>query len=994
MRMIKKYQWITFSMMFLLLSMLFSTKLYATSSDDWAGYWTYDKTIIVQYADELSNLYGSTSDNTQISYSTSATKIDYKFNYTGAGYQEDLYDEALNDPEGYQYETIILAGEYAYAEFNFAQPERQYRENAAIKIDTSIDIYNYKIFHFDAIGFYSLAWTNVYNPGEITYSSNKDIANPSRLSDRLDPMLFQVSPEEGELAQSGSFVGFTPYGINDGDILSIEIQIGFDPPLALNFYDEHGLSEMDYDTIKIYHLYTWKYGTKGIIIGSDALDFPGENNGINVPAIIITGIFGAGVALSTLANNKYKEDPKSKFKMYVNKDFGSAIRYDKQPVTLYARMAEIKDDGSEIDRPDLSEKIKIASGGSPIEVSDSVMTGNYMAANISATSITNGENPTEGIVSIRYIGEGGSFQNDVTFRLVGKPYIKHENVSNYSGTAYLEMILGDHLTYEMFFKPMDFIDIPEVTIQGTDDIIASLEKLDDESFKAILENHSMNSDDKKVVTVSIKAETQNELAESDITIMLYPEGISVEATFDQEKHLIVRTEETENEDSMDPLIKPTRMKIALAILDQSGEKPKAIICDMKDVLTSFSPLSGQSEIASQLSHTFKYELNTDQKDQGIYFIEPKVTLAELEDGHPYILEQTIQCQYENQTFEKIISIHLIGEKPDPRADWNKEHQLLIRTINRYGLSSNGDAREMLKSAKHRSATELCMIRRAIIIESAYYFTKESQEFSDLETKLARLEFVFSIVKWFGDQAFSYLITAYGGGPMVDAFMSPLKDYFTEFIGQVGAQLYWGEEINYSSVDLLVTLESGIENTIVNLITGQTPPTPKKIGALVASFVMLNFTKHYCYTEDSKGDIYKTLVNMGGDLTVNSVKALASKYMGNYFEKNPQFKDKIQKWLGDHITNNLPEIDQFDFVLKYVEETMGLMITNTYQNTISSIEDPSGFDITITIGSSSIKLNVLKNVQRIADFFFNQYISILNLPQNKPSSPSTPPYIKS
>lgn len=993
MRTIHRFQWITFSIMFILIGLLFSTQVFATSSDDWAGYWTYDKTIIVEYSNELSNLYGSTPDNTQISYSTSASKIDYRFNYTGAGYQEDLYDEALNDPEGYQYETIILSGEFAYAEFTFTQPEKQYRENSAIKIDTTVDIYNHKIFHFDSIGFYTLAWTNVYNPGEITYNANKDIANPSRLSDRLDPMLFQVAPEEGEFTQSGSFTGLTPYGINDGDILSIEIQIGFDPPIALDFYDKHGLEEMNYDMITIYHLYTWKYGTKGIIVGSDASDFPGENSGINVPSIIITGVLGAGAALAALGNQEYKEDPKSKFKMYVNKDFGSAIRYDKPPVTVYARIAEMKEDGSELDRPDLSANIKFASGGSPIEISDSMMAGNYMGANVSASSIPGEDNPSEGIVSIRYIGEGGSFQNDVTFRLIGKPYIEHEKISNYSGTAYVEMILGDKLTYEMFFKPMDFINIPKVSILDSDDVHATLEKLEDDSYKAILENRSMKSEDKKTVTISIKAETEDELAESEITVMLYPEGISIDALFDEEKRLIVRTEETENEGSMDPLIKPTRLKITLAILDQSSDKPKAIICDMKDVVTSFSPLGGQSEVAINLRETFKYHLNTDQKDEGIYFIEPKVTLAELDEGNPYIVETTVTCQYKDQTFDKLISIHLIGEKPDPKADWDKEHQLLIRTINRYGLASNGDAREMIKSAKHRSATELCMIRRAVIIESAYYFTKEGKEFSELETKLARLEFIFSIIKWFGDQAFSYLITAYGGGPMVDAFMSPLKDYFTEFIGQVGAQLYWGEEIDYNSVNLLITLESGIENTIVNLITGQTPPTPKKIGALVASFVMLNFTKHYCYTEDSKGDIYKTLINMGGDLTVNSIKALASKYMGNYFEKNPQFKEKIQKWLGDHINNNLPEIDQFDFVIKYVEETIGLIISNTYQNTVSGIEDSSDLSITITIGSSSMKLNVSENLQRIADFFFNQFISILNLPQNKPTSPSTPPYIK-
>ncbi|MFA6377223.1 MAG: hypothetical protein WCW63_01220, partial [Acholeplasmataceae bacterium] len=425
----------------------------------------------------------------------------------------------------------------------------------------------------------------------------------------------------------------------------------------------------------------------------------------------------------------------------------------------------------------------------------------------------------------------------------------------------------------------------------------------------------------------------------------------------------------------------------------SDSKPKAIICDMKDVTTKFEPFGGDTEIASNLKDTFKYQINEDQKDEGVYFIEPLVTLPELEDGKPYILSSAVSCTYKNQTYEKSLMIKLIGEKPTPIDNWEQEHEYLLRAIHRYGLSGNGDAKEMMRSVKHRSATELCMIRRAIIIESAYYYTKESKEFSDLESKLAKLEFVFSIIKFFGDQAFSYLITAYGGGPMVEAFMSPLKDYFTDFIGEVGAQLYWGEEINYSSVNLLVTLEAGVENMIMNLITGENPPTPKKIGALVASLVMLNFTKHYCYTEDSKGDIYKTLINMGGDFTVNSLKTLASKYMGNYFEKNPQFKEKISKWLGHYVTNHLGEIDQFDFVIKYVEETIGLVISNSYQNTVSALEDSSNFELTISVGSGSITINIAQNLQNIADFFYNQFISILNLPQNKPDQPKTPPYIR-
>ena len=992
MKYLRRYQIFTFTFMFVLFSILFMTQVYGSSVDEWAGYWTYEKTIVIEYSNELSNYYGSTEDNTKISYTATGKKVDYRFNYTGPGYQADLYDEALNDPEAYQYENIILPGEHAYAEYNFSQPDKQYRENTLITIDVSAELYDYLLFGFEDIKIYALAWTNIYDPGEITYGVNKDISNNIRIPDRLVPLLFEVGPESNQLTQTGEFTGYTPYGINDGDIMSIEIEIGFNPFASLNLYSGHDGVELDYDTIKIYHIYTWKYGTKGIFVGSDAADFPGEDNGINVPSIIITGILGAGAALAATGANKV-EDPKSRFKMYVNKDFGSAIRYDRPPVTVYARMAEIKEDGSEIDRPDLTESIEFTSGGLPIEIGDTQMASNYMAALISAQSSPGGKNPDEGIVSIRYTGEGGSFQNDVTFRLVGKPYIEHEHIESHSGSVIVKMILGDQLTYEAFFKPMDFVDVPNVTIDGNDEIIASLEKLDDDWYKAILENKSNKDEDKKTVIIHLKAETEQELAESEITVMLYPEGISIDANFDDEERLIVRTEENDSKGSLDAKIKATRLDVTLAIIDQSDSKPKAIICDMKDVTTKFEPFGGDTEIASNLKDTFKYQINEDQKDEGVYFIEPLVTLPELEDGKPYILSSAVSCTYKNQTYEKSLMIKLIGEKPTPIDNWEQEHEYLLRAIHRYGLSGNGDAKEMMRSVKHRSATELCMIRRAIIIESAYYYTKESKEFSDLESKLAKLEFVFSIIKFFGDQAFSYLITAYGGGPMVEAFMSPLKDYFTDFIGEVGAQLYWGEEINYSSVNLLVTLEAGVENMIMNLITGENPPTPKKIGALVASLVMLNFTKHYCYTEDSKGDIYKTLINMGGDFTVNSLKTLASKYMGNYFEKNPQFKEKISKWLGHYVTNHLGEIDQFDFVIKYVEETIGLVISNSYQNTVSALEDSSNFELTISVGSGSITINIAQNLQNIADFFYNQFISILNLPQNKPDQPKTPPYIR-
>ena len=58
-----------------------------------------------------------------------------------------------------------------------------------------------------------------------------------------------------------------------------------------------------------------------------------------------------------------------------------------------------------------------------------------------------------------FTGEGGTFRNDVKFKVIGDPFIKFEKIGKYSGTSIVEMISGDGLEYDVYFKPMDFISI-------------------------------------------------------------------------------------------------------------------------------------------------------------------------------------------------------------------------------------------------------------------------------------------------------------------------------------------------------------------------------------------------------------------------------------------------------------------------------------------------------------------------------------------------------
>ena len=287
-----------------------------------------------------------------------------------------------------------------------------------------------------------------------------------------------------------------------------------------------------------------------------------------------------------------------------------------------------------------------------------------------------------------------------------------------------------------------------------------------------------------------------------------------------------------------------------------------------------------------------------------------------------------------------------------------------------------------------------MIRRAIIIEATNYYTKETDEFNDIENKLAKMEFIFSVIKWFGDQAFSYLVTVYGGGPAVDAFISPLKDYYVEFIGEVGAQLFWGEKINFSEVNQFLALEAGIENTLVNMMTGLEVPTPKKVGTLIASYVMLNFSKHYLYTEDSKGNIYKTLINMGGDLTVNGIKALVANYFDKFLKAKPDFANKVSAWVNKYIKKSLPEVKGFEIIRKYLEETIGLATGTIYEGMAPQAGHLGYLMLTFTVDNVKIAIDLGKNILAITEMVFNQFLSILSYPSQEPKKPDVPQYYQS
>lgn len=741
----------------------------------------------------------------------------------------------------------------------------------------------------------------------------------------------------------------------------------------------------------------------GFSVETQAEKEPGEWD-LSIPAVLVSIIIGGGAALAGAGaggSGSGEHRKTSRFVMRMKKDFGDGLRRGGQAQPVYARMVEITSSGEEIPRPDLTEKITFSTDD-VLEISDSGSQGDYHFARVLAPKEETGPVKTQGVLSIQFTAQEGSLTNHVSFRLMGQPFIVFPEMPSYAGTMVLDMIWGDGVTYEMAFETRDFSQKPEVTVVGQlEGLEAKVEHLEGDRWQLVLMNGTSKVPEKGYYEWALQAKHQEESSEVSFGLRLYPEGLSLEGEMDQEGRLVVETDQNKEAGDLDSLIRPTPMTFVLALVDRKGDQPKALIADPAQIEMVFSPLQAREEQSQSLPQTFAYRINADRGDRGIYSFEPEVTLPE--GPQPFVLSLPVEAIYEGEHYPREIQVRLKGEVPEGLSPWKQEQAYLKRAIQRYGLSANDHARDLIKTADKRSATELFLIRRAIIEEAMYYYTREGEAFKSLDAKMGQMEFVFKTMKWFGDQAISYLAKAYAGGDLGEAFVVPLKDYTLELVGELGAQMYWGEEIHYPEVSFLMTLENGVENALIALILGEKRPTPKVLGTLAASLVMLNFSRYYGFTEDSKGDFYKTLVKMGSDFTVTGLKTLVGKYFDKFLKTRPDFSKSVNQYVEKYVRNSLKKMDSFELLRKYLEESLGLVFQETYDRLAAEagglpVEEDwhfsfSGSTFVIASQGKTLSLDLLANAGGLAELFFKEFLANAGLPQTPAAMPVEPPYYR-
>ncbi|MDD4297410.1 MAG: hypothetical protein PHC69_10735 [Ruminiclostridium sp.] len=655
-------------------------------------------------------------------------------------------------------------------------------------------------------------------------------------------------------------------------------------------------------------------------VNTKAAETKGET-GIPVPVAVVISILTAGAAIAAAGSNGGKDEENdekksSKYRMYIRKDFGDKIRYDTPPVLIYARMGEIKEDGTEVDRPDLTNNIEIFTQDNHMKVEDCKMVGNYMGALICAES-TGGEKPEKGVISFRFIGEGGSFQNNVTFNLVEKPYIEFPERGKYLNMT-LNMLLGDGKTYETIFIPKDFIEKPEnITVKAADNapFEVEYEKADNNGYIIHVKNLSQKLQSiiyqKQSSYINVTAENEKEKAESSIAVELYPEGLSI-ANVKVEDDIVQFAAFDNEETSEYGDVKPTHFNVELAVTEVDAKgKEIVVVVEPEKYQPAFEKMKGNDERTQKLCEKFKYEIEPVPSNLKKYAFSPKEAIVE-EKEKPYLVKLPVSCTYGAKEYLLEMPVRLIGGGPGPMEGREQELAKMKRIIGNVGGISSGVAKILRENGKKMSAAELRLVNKQICQEAIAYYTKDAQEYNKIADSLERMEFWAEWIKWFGDQAFSYLLTIYAGNGEI--ILTPAKDMCVEFIAELTADWIDGQDI--SNIDIVERIEKlnaiqkidgMIENLLMTIATGENINI-KTAASCLAGWFIYKVAKNVQDNIEKTGNIniFDAILGAGKDLTAEAMKKAGMKQFDKLM-KNPSVRGKFEKWFGDfarkHIQNN-------------------------------------------------------------------------------------------
>lgn len=672
---------------------------------------------------------------------------------------------------------------------------------------------------------------------------------------------------------------------------------------------------------------------------------PGEDGGVSVPSAVVVSVLGGGAAIAGAAAASGSSDSKKKkqkaYKMYVQKDFGDAIRRGgEKPVKIRARMAEVDESGAEHDRNDLTANIGVSADG--MTVHGAALAGRYCEAAVSVPKEYDNDTAS---ITFTFTGEGGSFTNTVIFRIVDGPSLKFVEETEkagdfrlYTGVAYIEAIPGDGFTYTEQFMIVDAPVAPklsDITAVNTGNYGVKFELTDRQAvYKMTVKNNTKPEPEHDVFAkvkeenfeIHVTVEGEKEPVKGYVTVKLYPEGITVQSRDEGKKNSVkyvrVQAYEKEYVGDLDKKWQVSQIIFTLAAIG----KDKAII-DPGEAKYKFEKLKGAGGLGMRaykeqnLAEKYEYkEVYGEMNGKYTYEFEPNANLAEPEDGTFMMVLLPASCKYGGTTYEAEIPLRLRGKDPDPMADWEKEYKELCRRVEKYSLPQNKD--KWLKQVKECavdpkvSVEELRLVSKWILREyMAYWTTQQSRD----QSEAAWCNVIVNTLEWTkfaGDCAFSLLVTMYAG-PVAEALISPAKDFITGAIGEVIAARNYGEEVDVDKFEFSKNLAAAGDNLVSNSIDLK---NWRKAAATLGCYFSYCAIKNYLQKLNEKGesDIWGSLCDAFKDMTASALKSKAGDLIGKWLKESKTFQEKIGPFIAKYFKET-----NFDTLQKQLNDSLGL-----------------------------------------------------------------------
>ncbi len=662
---------------------------------------------------------------------------------------------------------------------------------------------------------------------------------------------------------------------------------------------------LQFEITEVYQ--TLKGDDTSTVVNTTAKETPGETP-VSVPLAIVIGLAGvAAAAAGTAAGSSgaaagssssgTEEDRKSTYKMIIYKEFGDKIKYDDEPVFVYARMVETNAEGVDIDRPDLTGQIEIFSEDSFMEIGSAALSGDYMGASVQAYSSGEAEMPSEGIISFSFRGEDGTFQNNVKFKMVGEPYISLED-SN------LHVLATSGRNFEMPYELKDFLNKAEVTIKALQetrpfDIKLGEDKKGNPVIIAVdLEKEKPIERFFESFTCEIIAENEKEYARTVFDVVMCYEGLLPDFLGKPKEIRGYKNEEGEMEETL--------VAFKLGLWNESNSTLDFVIPEEIAI-----ECSDEEDVFDVIGLNYEQYMDNIVEDAVSYKFKAEISLPALDPIEGKLISS---CSYNGKNYENVTKISLIPDILQYDADFEKEYENCIYMINTYLPERFRDKKlDQLEKAKEKLGIEDLKLFRKTVWQIAQRAILQEKEQYLLESYwwdevIATTELVIAM----GNIAFDIALSSVGG-PLTGFIAAQVKDATLDF---------WALYVEKPSIDL-DELQEFLEKRFIQMV-GQSdgafktpkPTEYKKLAAWLSCYIIYRIIYHWWYDKDKqkKPIGFLEAIKRGiYDTSGKSLSILLSDYIKNKelkAGKVKNFADADEKRFDDAVEKTTEVVSDF------------------------------------------------------------------------------------